>query len=362
MSLHEVLMRQCLELARRAEGFASPNPLVGCVVAKRGRVIGEGIHWGPGKIHAERMALFQAGEGARGADLYVNLEPCVHWGRTPPCTHLIVESGIRRVFCSVADPWYRIAGQGFAFLRDAGIEVNRSLLEPEGLAVNRSFLTWCTAGRPFVVAKVAVTLDGKLALRGKGRVWITGEESRADARRLRFLCDAVIVGARTVLLDDPQLTIRLDGVAEKPLLKVVLDGAGRIPVSARVFRAPPVVVFTGTSATEMWLDGIRDTGATIVQEPVQNDGKIAPHRILEVLAGMGRGRVLVEGGADVVSAFLENDLIDEAWVYMSARVFGAAGQGWTDAFHSGHGRRVPVITEVARTGADVKLVLRFGNE
>jgi len=352
-------MRRCFELARRAEGYASPNPLVGCVVVKDGRIVGEGIHWGVGKVHAERMALFQAGAKARGASLYVNLEPCVHWGRTPPCTHLIVESGIRRVYCSVADPWYRIAGRGFEYLKRAKVEVHQGILEAEGRALNRAFLKWCTASRPYVMAKVAATLDGKLALHGKGRVWITSEKSRADARRLRFLSDAILVGAQTVMLDDPQLTIRLKGFPEKPLLKVVLDGAGRISPGARVFEAPPVVVFTGMTASEKWLGEIRNKGAVLVQEPLGDDGRMDPDRILEVLAAMGAGRILIEGGADVFSAFLAKDLIDEIWVYIAARIFGREGKNWTETLSVRWGRRTPVVREMVRIGTDVKLVLQF---
>ncbi|MHA2620421.1 MAG: bifunctional diaminohydroxyphosphoribosylaminopyrimidine deaminase/5-amino-6-(5-phosphoribosylamino)uracil reductase RibD [bacterium JZ-2024 1] len=360
MSIHEVMMRRCFELARRAEGYASPNPLVGCVIVNQGRIVGEGIHWGPGRVHAERMALFRAGPGARGATLYVNLEPCVHWGRTPPCTHIIVESGIRRVFCSVGDPWYRIAGRGFRFLRNAGIEVHTGVLEIEGKALNHAFLKWCTARRPYVVVKVAVSSDGKLALRGRGRVWVTSEESRADARRLRFLCDAVVVGARTVALDDPRLTIRLKGIPEKPLLKVILDGAGRTSPKARVFKSPPVAVFTGMHASREWLDKIRATGAVMIQEPIGDDGKVPPERILEVLAAMGAGKILIEGGADVISAFLQNDLVDEAWVYIAPSVFGARGQAWTETLKLTT-RKQAFISEVTRVGPDLKMVLRFTN-
>lgn len=359
MSLHEAMMRRCFELARRAEGWASPNPLVGCVVVKDGRVVGEGTHWGPGRVHAEREALFKAGTKARGSTLYVNLEPCVHWGRTPPCAPLIVQAGVRRVFCSVGDPWYRIAGRGFTYLKSAGIEVQTGLLEREGTALNRAFLKWCTTGRPYVVVKVATTMDGKLALRGKGRVWITSEESRADARKLRFLSDAIVVGANTVLLDDPQLTVRLKGFPEKRLVKVVLDGAGRISPRARLFEESPVVVFTGMNASERWMDEIRARGAIIIQENLQN-GKVPPERILEILAKIGTGRVLVEGGSDVISAFLERDLVDEAWLYIASCIFGTEGQAWTEGLNLNK-NRTGRITEVSRVGPDVKLVIQFGN-
>src|SRR5436309_6686225 len=222
-------MREALELAARGRGVVSPNPLVGAVVVAGDEIVGRGWHEGPGTPHAEIVALLEAGPRARNAALYTSLEPCYHYGRTPPCTEAIIDAGVARVVSAVVDPNPVVHGRGVERLRSADIDVRTGVLEDEATRLNEAFFRHVATGLPFVTLKMAATLDGKVAARDGSSRWITGEDARADVHRLRAAADAIVVGAGTVIVDDPSLTARDPGYRGPPVLRVLVDAAGRVP-------------------------------------------------------------------------------------------------------------------------------------
>ncbi|MFQ6090225.1 MAG: bifunctional diaminohydroxyphosphoribosylaminopyrimidine deaminase/5-amino-6-(5-phosphoribosylamino)uracil reductase RibD, partial [Candidatus Bipolaricaulia bacterium] len=246
--MDERFMRRALVLAQRGEGWTNPNPLVGAVVVNGGWIVGEGWHERFGGPHAEAQALEAAGQEAQGAELYVNLEPCVHWGKTPPCVERIIAASIKRVIIAARDPNPLVNGRGAAKLKQAGIEVAVGLLEEEAMKLNEPFFKFIEAGRPFVVLKLALSLDGKIATRTGDSRWISGERSRELVHRLRNKYMAVLVGITTILEDDPQLTVRLKAIRTKDPLRIILDSRGQIPPGAKVLNlgseAPTIVATT----------------------------------------------------------------------------------------------------------------------
>src|SRR2546426_6953579 len=263
----EALMRRALELAERGRGLTSPNPMVGAVVARNGEIVGEGFHARAGGPHAEIEALRAAGGRARGATLYVTLEPCSHHGRTPPCSRAVIDAGVARVVAAVGDPNPLVAGRGFAELRAAGIAVVTGLGAAESERQNRAFLTAMRERRPHVTLKAGMTLDGKIAdLHGASR-WITGDPARRHAHRLRSESDAIVVGIGTVLRDDPELTVRLGQPWPREPFRVVLDTAARTPRTARLIRAGAperALIVVGANAPEERTRGLAAAGATLV--------------------------------------------------------------------------------------------------
>lgn len=297
MTEPERWMRRAIALSRR--GFPAPNPHVGCVIVSGGKVVGEGYHDHAGGPHAEAVALAKAGERASGADAYVTLEPCNHHGRTPPCSLALLQAGIRRVFAATSDPNPKAAG-GAQALREAGIEVSIGLLSEEAAGANRIFLGSLALKRPYVIAKAAVSLDGKTALPSGESKWITGPAARAEGHRLRAECGVVLVGRKTVEADDPQLTARLPGVVNQPL-RVVLDPGRRLGAHYRVF----------SNEAETW----------------HITGKIDLRDLLERLARAGHIGLLVEGGALTLGKFLAEDLVDEVRLFMAPKILGS-GLDW----------------------------------
>ncbi|MDP9242837.1 MAG: bifunctional diaminohydroxyphosphoribosylaminopyrimidine deaminase/5-amino-6-(5-phosphoribosylamino)uracil reductase RibD, partial [Actinomycetota bacterium] len=245
-------MRRALELAEEGRGSAAPNPVVGAIVVRDGRSVGEGFHRGPGTPHAEVAALVQAGELARGATLYTTLEPCTHFGRTPPCTQAIVDAGVARVVSALRDPHAIVDGKGFARLSEAGIRLSEGVRADEAARQLQAYTKHITTRLPFVVLKMAATLDGKVAARDGTSRWITGEAARADAHRLRAASDAVLVGSGTALADDPSLTVRDATPPEHPPLRVLVDPRGRVDERHRLFdgSAPTLVATTDRSSEE----------------------------------------------------------------------------------------------------------------
>ncbi|HEU4354162.1 MAG TPA: bifunctional diaminohydroxyphosphoribosylaminopyrimidine deaminase/5-amino-6-(5-phosphoribosylamino)uracil reductase RibD, partial [Actinomycetota bacterium] len=242
----EAYIERALALAERGRGLVSPNPMVGAVVVSEGRIVGEGHHEGPGLPHAEVVAIREAGEAARGATLHVTLEPCDHQGRTGPCTKTIADAGISVVVAAMRDPNPIVNGRGFERLRAAGIEVREGVHREEAEHLNEAFAKHVRTGVPFVVWKMAASLDGKVASRDGTSRWITGEAARADVHRLRAAADAIVVGAGTVLADDPSLTVRMPGYRGRPPIRVLVDGRGRVPASGDLFtdEAPTLVATT----------------------------------------------------------------------------------------------------------------------
>lgn len=325
MSPDVEFMARALQLARRGLYTTDPNPRVGCVVVADGEIAGEGWHQRAGEAHAEVVALAAAGERARGATAYVTLEPCCHVGRTGPCTEELVEAGVARVVAAMTDPNPRVAGQGLARLREAGIAAEAGLLETDAAALNAGFVKRMTHGLPFVRLKVAASLDGRTALASGESQWITGAAARADGHRLRARSSAVLVGIGTALADDPQLTARDTGFpVERQPVRVVLDGDLRLPSTARMLNdGGRTIVFAATDAASAEPDL---AGATV--ECVDRRGDhLNLEAVLRRLAELECNEVLVEAGAQLNGALLAAGLVDEVVVYLAPTLLGDAGRG-----------------------------------
>jgi diaminohydroxyphosphoribosylaminopyrimidine deaminase/5-amino-6-(5-phosphoribosylamino)uracil reductase len=322
-------MRRALELAERGRGTTRPNPVVGAVVARGGRVLAEGFHRRAGLPHAEVNALARLRPGAgRGATLYVNLEPCSHTGRTGPCTEAILEAGITRVVVGCRDPNPVVDGRGAARLRRAGVRVDIGCLERESLAANRAFSLWAREDRPLVTLKAAASLDGFIAdgrpRKRRAPAWLTGPEARRVAHELRAAHDAVLVGSGTVLADDPRLTVRAPGATRAaPPVRVVLDGRLRTPPDARVLsRAAPTLIFTARGASPVRARALRAAGAEVVELPARR-GRVPLEAVLRALAARDLQSVLVEGGAAIHGAFIAAGLVDDVALFVAPLLLGA---------------------------------------
>ena len=319
-------MRRALALAARARGRTSPNPMVGAVIVSQERIVGEGYHQRAGTPHAEVHALRQAGEKARGATLYVNLEPCCHFGRTPPCCEQIIAAGIRRVVAAMEDPNPQVAGKGIKRLREAGVEVECGVLEEEARRLNEAFFKFITAGRPFVVLKAAVSLDGKIATASGESMWITGEAARTEAHRLRNTYDAVMVGIGTVLKDNPQLTTRLPAGEEgRDAVRVVVDSRLRLPLNARVINPAspaPLLVATTEQAPRERLELLERQEGVEVLCFSSRDGQVPLGELMEELGKREICSVLLEGGATLNASALKEGIVDKVVVFMAPRIIG----------------------------------------
>jgi diaminohydroxyphosphoribosylaminopyrimidine deaminase / 5-amino-6-(5-phosphoribosylamino)uracil reductase len=316
---------RAVELARRTRGQTSPNPMVGAVIVKDGRVIGEGSTQPPGQAHAERMALAACEEDPAGATMYVSLEPCAHHGRTPPCTDAILEAGIARVVIASDDPTSKAAGRGPGILRDGGVDVvwvDGEVAESARL-LNQPFRKHARTGRPLVVFKSAMTLDGKVATVSGDSQWISGESSRARAHRWRAESDAVAVGIGTALFDDPRLTARVEGVAHQPR-RVVFDSEARLPLESQLVRGVaevPVTVVCSRAAARTSVQALESAGVDVIVATGQNESA----RVQNALDELGAREVqslLLEGGPHLAGAFLEADEIDEARIFVAPLMTG----------------------------------------
>jgi diaminohydroxyphosphoribosylaminopyrimidine deaminase/5-amino-6-(5-phosphoribosylamino)uracil reductase len=321
-------MRAALALARRGLGNAWPNPAVGCVLVKDGRVIGRGWTQPGGRPHAETEALRRAGDAARGATAYVTLEPCSHHGRTPPCCEALAEAGIARVVMAMRDPDPRVNGRGLAMLRGAGIAVEEGLLEAEARALNAGFFRRIQAGMPVVTLKLASTLDGRIATASGESRWITGEAARREVHALRARHDAILVGSGTVLADDPDLTCRIPGMERVPMLRVVADGRLRTPPNARLVQSAgvaPVLVITAPGHPPAAQAPFIAAGADIITAPAHAGGGLDLPSLLRALGRRGVTRVLAEGGAGLAAALLRQGLVDRLVWFHAPAVMGGDG-------------------------------------
>jgi diaminohydroxyphosphoribosylaminopyrimidine deaminase/5-amino-6-(5-phosphoribosylamino)uracil reductase len=321
-------MRAALALARRGLGAVWPNPAVGCVIADAGRVVGRGWTQPGGRPHAETEALRRAGAGARGAAAYVSLEPCSHWGRTPPCAEALIEAGVRRLVVAIEDPDPRVAGSGIARLRAGGLAVETGLCAEEAAEINAGFLTRQRLGRPLVTLKLATSLDGRIATRTGASQWITGRPARERGQALRATHDAIMVGTGTVLADDPQLTCRLPGLARRSPVRVVLDRRLRIPLAARLIagaRQTPTWVLTLTSADPARREAFLAAGASLIDADPDPAGRIDLAAALAALGRRGITRLLVEGGAHLAAALLRAGLVDRLAWFHAPLLIGADG-------------------------------------
>lgn len=340
-------MAEALELGARGRGLCSPNPMVGAVVVREGRVVGRGFHARAGGPHAEVEALREAGDRASGATLYCTLEPCNHQGRTPPCVDAILEAGIRRVVAAVRDPNPRVRGGGMRALEAAGVETLSGCLEAEARSQNRVFFFAMERRRPHVTLKCALTLDGKIAAFDGQARWITGADARREAHRLRRESDAVMVGIGTALADDPALTVRLDPPWPREPLRVVVDSRGRLPVDARVIdagSASRVVVAVTEQAPIERVTRLESRGVTVLACK-SGEGGVDLTDLCARLFGMDVTSVLLEGGSELNGGFLDADLVDRVAVFIAPMLIGGAPAPTAVA---GHGR---VLADARRLSA-----------
>ncbi len=347
-------MRVALRLALKGAGTTSPNPLVGAVVVRGGKIIATGYHRLAGEDHAEIVALKQAGSRAKGATLYLNLEPCSHYGKTPPCTNSIVLAGVREVVAGMVDPNPRVSGRGIRKLRGAGIRVRVGILEEECRRLNEAFSKYITQRLPFVILKLAASLDGKIATSTGHSRWVTGESCRQYVHKLRNQVDAVLVGVGTVIADNPQLTCRVPGGRDP--WRLVLDGHLRIPLSAKLLhqRAPEKnIIVTGLRSSRTKIREIRELGAQVWRFPPR-EGKIPWTPLLNKLAAMGILSVMIEGGGTTASGALLEKRVDKILFFYAPKIIGGDGKAMVEALGVKAMRRCRQVTdlEVRKFGKD----------
>lgn len=325
MSDYHQLMQQALSLAAR--GYTAPNPMVGCVIERDGVVVGEGYHHRAGMPHAEVEALQQAGDRANGATAVVTLEPCSHWGRTPPCADALIEAGVRRVVVAMEDPDPRVCGEGLRRLRDAGLDVVCGVEEDAARYLNRAFIHYHTAGTPWVTLKLAVSLDGRIATRSGCSQWITGDAARRYAHELRARHDAVMVGRVTAETDDPELTARGDTIPpDLRRTRIVLDSRLSLPECLRLWdtRTAPTIVCTTDGASAQRVCALEAMGVDVCLARRGRDGRIDPASMLQRLGERGVTSILVEGGGELVGSLLDARMAHEMVVFIAPRVIGGA--------------------------------------
>jgi diaminohydroxyphosphoribosylaminopyrimidine deaminase / 5-amino-6-(5-phosphoribosylamino)uracil reductase len=315
-------MARALELARRGLHTTHPNPRVGCVIVRDGAVVGEGFHERAGGPHAEIVALAQASARARGADVYVTLEPCCHHGRTGPCTEALKAAGVGRVIVAMEDPNPKMAGQGLAALRAVGIAADVGLMEDAAAALNRGFASRMTRGRPWVTLKLAMSLDGRTAMGSGESRWITGDEARADAHRLRAEAGAVMTSVDTVLADDPELTVRLVPTARQPD-RIVLDTQLRSPLDARVWDAGARRIAITVRPLADRTEALRARGVEVALVATTRDSRVDLASALATLGGMEINEVLVESGPRLAGALMQAQLVDELVLYVAPSLLGS---------------------------------------
>ena len=319
-------MGAALALGRRGLGRVWPNPAVGCVLAHGSRIVGRGWTQSGGRPHAETEALVRAGAGARGATCYVTLEPCSHHGRTPPCADALIEAGVSRVVAATGDPDPRVSGRGFERLEAAGIAVEQGLGEAEARFDNAGFIARIASGRPLVALKTATTLDGRIAAHNGRSQWITGPAARAAAHRLRARYDAVMVGARTALLDNPRLDCRLDGLRDRSPIRIVADGSLALPPTHHLANDGGATwVFCREDADRDRAGALEEAGVRLIRLPAGAEGRMDLATGLARLAETGLTRLLVEGGGMLAAALVKADLVDRIHWFRAPSVMGGDG-------------------------------------
>ena len=321
---HDVFMNRALKLAGKGEGSASPNPMVGAVVVKNGRIVGEGYHEAAGRAHAEVNAIEDAGASAAGATLYVTLEPCNHTGRTPPCTGKILAARIRRLVVAMVDPNPHVSGGGIDFLRKRGIEVITGVKETQARRLNEAFVKHITTGHPFVVVKCAATLDGWIATRSGDSKWVSGKRSREMVHRLRHAMDAIMVGIDTVEADDPQLTVRLGLIEGINPRRIILDTNLKISDRAKVLQIDDgidTIVVAGPSAPDDRVKKISTGGVRVLSAPVKNN-RIDLCALMPMLGRMEITSLLIEGGGAVIASALRDQIVDKILYFCAPKILG----------------------------------------
>ena len=346
-------MKRALELARRGRGRTSPNPLVGAVIVKAGQVIGEGYHQKAGTPHAEIHALNAAGEDAKGATIYTTLEPCCHWGRTPPCTEALLQADIAQVHVAEVDPNPSVAGKGIRQLQDVGIRVHVGMCAEEAAELNEIHRKYIQTGKPFVILKTAMSLDGKIATASGESQWITAEASRQRGHEIRDTVDAILVGSGTVIRDNPALTTRLQDGNGRDAIRIVLDSRGRIPTDARIFNpesnAGVTVAVTPDAPTEN-VSALKKAGAEVITV-LEADGKVCFKRLMEILGGREITSVLIEGGGEINASAVAAGVVDKVMCFIAPKLIGGrnapgpiGGDGIANLSDVSHLKRVNITS------------------
>ncbi|MEN1994713.1 MULTISPECIES: bifunctional diaminohydroxyphosphoribosylaminopyrimidine deaminase/5-amino-6-(5-phosphoribosylamino)uracil reductase RibD [Stenotrophomonas] len=348
-------MAHALRLAERAAYTARPNPMVGCVIARDGVVVGEGWHQRTGGPHAEVFALRQAGEQARGATAYVTLEPCAHHGRTPPCALALIDAGVSRVVAAMRDPFPKVDGGGFVLLREAGIEVAEGLMATQARELNRGFLSRIERGRPWLRVKLAASLDGRTAMADGTSKWITGAAAREDVQHWRARAGAILTGAATVLADDPMLTVRLADTDVLPPLRVVLDARLRSLECSRVREGGAPTLYVHDAAVSP-----PDVADAEFASVPSRDGRLDLGAVLALLAERGINEVHTEAGATLAGALLAGGWVDELLLYQAPTLLGEHGRPLLSGLgiHAMEQQRRLRVVDQRQVGADVRLLMR----
>ena len=326
-SIDEKFMRLALSLAGEARGRTSPNPMVGAVIVRDGRIVGRGYHREAGTPHAEIHAIADAGEKARGATIYVNLEPCSHYGRTGPCTQAIIEAGLSRVVMAMMDPDPRVSGSGKAVLEAHGIQVRTGILESEARKLNEAYIKYITTGkRPFVILKTAMSLDGKIATASGQSRWITSQDSRERVHQIRDEVDAILVGIGTVIRDDPSLTTRLPNGRGRDAIRIILDSRARIPLKSRVLNldSPARTIVAVTPQAPQEKVAQLKQRAEVLTVPEQN-GRVDLKALMERLGRMEIVSALLEGGAEVNASAVKAGIVDKVMVFIAPKLISGSG-------------------------------------
>jgi diaminohydroxyphosphoribosylaminopyrimidine deaminase / 5-amino-6-(5-phosphoribosylamino)uracil reductase len=357
------MMRRALELAALGRYTTQPNPRVGCVIVQDTHIVGEGWHRKWGEPHAEPLALAAAGSAAKGATVYVTLEPHSYQSRTPPCTDALIRAGVKRVICAAIESNPKVAGNGLAQLRSAGIDVQQGLLEADAHALNQGFDKRMRTGLPRVIVKIAASLDGRIALANGQSRWITGDASRADVHRLRASSSAVLTGIGTVLADDPQLTVRDPGIdlAGRTPFRVVVDTKLRMPASARMLREQgETLILAGDSASldsQAKMQSLHELGARVKRLPLDSTGRVELRAVFAELGARLCNDVLVEAGPALSGRLIEQGLVDELVVYVAPKLLGPDARAMAQLPLLSELNRAPSFTMISneRFGDDVKL-------
>ena len=343
-------MQRALDLARQATGRTSPNPLVGAVVVKDSQVIGEGYHQKAGTPHAEVHALNAAGESARGATIYVTLEPCCHWGRTPPCTETLINAGIAEVYIAEVDPNPKVAGKGVRQLEEAGLRVHVGLCEQEAADLNEIYRKYIQTRMPFVILKTAMSLDGKIATAAGESQWITSEASRRHGHQVRDIVDAILVGRGTVERDNPALTTRLQDRHGQDATRIVLDSHARTPTDARIFNVESeagVIIAVTPNAPAENVAALQKAGADVITVPATDGNRVCFKRLMEILGKREITSVLIEGGGEVNASAVAARIVDKVMCFIASKIIGGreapgpiGGEGVPNLSNVPHLRRV----------------------
>ncbi len=355
----ERYMRRALQLARKGMEGVSPNPMVGAVIVRKGKIVADGYHRKFGAEHAEIDAVKKASGSVRGATIYVNLEPCCHWGKTPPCVDTLIEQGVTRVVVGTLDANPLVNGKGAQMLRDRGIEVVIGILEQEAQRLNEVYFHYIRTGLPFITIKYAQSLDGRIATSQGASRWISSEQSRKFAHRLRARHDAIMIGIGTVMADDPQLTVRL--VKGRDPLRIILDNNLRIPLHSQVLQGEGETIIATLDAHDTKkVEAIQRQGKEVLRVEKGADGRVQLRSLLKTLAENGISSILVEGGREVITALLREGLANRMVVITAPLILGKGVEGVGDLGITDIGKAIrPSSWEIKRIGGDIVFDLRL---